>query len=118
MSNQEVTLCASNAYNKKFYLNENFNGLPEAIKEELQIMSVLFTEEVGGIFSLVYDDEGNLMLETEADEEDILYDEIGSALKIKQLQETKKELFESLELFYKTFILHENIAELLAGEEE
>ena len=81
-------------------------------------MSVLFTEEVGGIFSLVFDDEGNLTMETEADEEDILYDEIGSALKIKQLQETKKELFESLELFYKTFILHENIAELLAGEEE
>ena len=35
MYNQEVTLCASNAYNKKYYLNENFKGLPEAIKEEL-----------------------------------------------------------------------------------
>ena len=51
MSNQEITLCASNAYNKKFYLNNNFNGLPEAIKEELQIMCVLFTEDVGGILT-------------------------------------------------------------------
>ena len=47
MSNQEITLCASNAYNKKFYLNDNFKGLPEAIKEELQIMCVLYTEDVG-----------------------------------------------------------------------
>lgn len=119
MYKEENVLCAASTYEQKFYFNSaRFGALPEGIREELQIMSVLFTEEVGGIFSLVFDDEGNLTMETEADEEDILYDEIGSALKIKQLQETKKELFESLELFYKTFILHENIAELLAGEEE
>lgn len=119
MYKEENVLCAASTYEQKFYFNsERFGALPEGIREELQIMSVLFTEEVGGIFSLVFDDAGNLTMETEADEEDILYDEIGSALKIKQLQETKKELFESLELFYKTFILHENIAELLAGEDE
>ena len=53
MSNQEVILCASNAYNKKFYLNENFKGLPEAIKEELQIMCVLYTEDVGGVLVIL-----------------------------------------------------------------
>ena len=64
MSNQEVILCASNAYNKKFYLNENFKGLPEAIKEELQIMCVLYTEDVGGVLELVYDEDGNLEFRT------------------------------------------------------
>lgn len=118
MYKEENVLCAASTYEQKYYFNQRFKALPVGIQEELQIMSVLFTEEVGGIFSLVFDDEGNLTMETEADEEDILYDEIGSALKIKQLQETKKELFESLELFYKTFILHQNITELLAGEEE
>ena len=118
MYNEDNVLCAASTYEQKYYFNQRFDALPTGIKEELQIMSVLFTEEVGGIFSLVYDGEGNLMLETEADEEDILYDEIGSALKVKQLQETKKELFESLELFYKTFILHKDIGELLADVQE
>ena len=118
MYNEDNVLCAASTYEQKYYFNQRFDALPTGIKEELQIMSVLFTEEVGGIFSLVYDEEGNLMLETEADEEDILYDEIGSALKVKQLQETKKELFESLELFYKTFILHKDIGELLADVQE
>ena len=95
MFKEENVLCAASTYEQKFYFNQRFQGLPESIKEELQIMSVLFTTEVGGIFSLIYDDEGNLSMETEADEGDILYDEIGSVLKVKQLQETKKELFES-----------------------
>ena len=118
MFKENNVLCAASTYEQKYYFNQRFDALPTGIKEELQIMSVLFTEEIGGIFSLVYDDEGNLMLETEADEEDILYDEIGSALKVKQLQETKKELFESLELFYKTFVLHKDIGELLAEVQE
>lgn len=118
MYKEENVLCAASTYEQKYYFNQRFAALPVGIQEELQIMSVLFTEEVGGIFSLVFDDEGNLTMETEADEEDILYDEIGSALKIKQLQETKKELFESLELFYKTFILHKDITELFSQEDE
>lgn len=117
MFKEENVLCAASTYEQKFYLNQRFQGLPESIKEELQIMSVLFTTEVGGIFTLIYDDEGNLSMETQADEEDILYDEIGSVLKVKQLQETKKELFESLELYYKTFILHQDISGLLKEDE-
>ena len=57
---KEVTLCVSNAYQKKFYLNENFNGLPQSIREELKIMCVLYTEDVGGILELVFDEDGSL----------------------------------------------------------
>ena len=35
---KEVVLCVSNAYQKKYYLNENFNGLPQTIRDELKIM--------------------------------------------------------------------------------
>ena len=49
---KEVTLCVSNAYQKKFYLNENFNELPQSIREELKIMCVLYTEDIGGILEL------------------------------------------------------------------
>ena len=111
MSNQEVTLCASNAYNKKFYLNENFKGLPEAIKEELQIMCVLYTEDVGGVLELVYDEDGNLEFRTSYEEGDYFYDEIGSVLKIKQYQNAKRELLESLETYYRIVFLGEGFDE-------
>ena len=111
---ENVVLCASSAYEEKYYLNEEFSQLPESIKEELQIMCVLYTADIGGILTLEFDEEGNLNFKTSADEGDLLYDDIGSVLKIKQLQEKKKELLESLELYYKAFFLNEDVAALLA----
>ena len=105
---EEMVLCAASAYERKFYLNPEFNSLPEEVKQELQIMCVLYTADVGGILMVVYDENGNLELNTSADEGDLLYDEIGSVLKIKELQKTKEELFESLEMFYKVFYLGED----------
>lgn len=93
-------LCGASAYEKKFYLNEEFDSLPERIKQELQIMCVLFTEDVGGVLLLEFDEDGKLTLVTQADEGDLLYDDIGSELKIRELQNTKKELLESIELYY------------------
>ena len=100
---EELVLCAANAYIQKYYFNEDFGLLPQAIREELQILCVTFTEEVGGIITLYYDDEGNLCIRTEASESDMLYDEIGAELKIKQIRREQEELFRSLELFYQTF---------------
>lgn len=105
MFDDEIVLCGASAYAQKFYLNEDFSALPESIKQELQIMCVLFTEDVGGIINLVFEEDGTLSIRTEADDEDILYDEIGSVLKVKQLQRERRELFESLETFYKVFVL-------------
>ena len=106
---EERVLCAASAYEKKFYLNPEFDGLPESIKEELQIMCVLYTEDVGGILVLRFTEEGELELETSADEGDLLYDEIGSYLKIKQIRKEKLELLESLELYYRVFFLGDTI---------
>ena len=65
MSNMDKeTLCVSNAYQKKYYLNEHFQGLPQAIKDELKIMCVLYTEDVGGILELYFDEDGNLDFQT------------------------------------------------------
>lgn len=108
---EEIVLCASSAYEKKFYLNPEFDALPETIREELQIMCVLYTEDVGGILMLVFDEDGNLELKVDHEENDFAFDEIGSVLKVKQLQQTKRELFESLELFFKVFYLGEDILE-------
>ena len=64
MFNENVVLCASSAYENKFYLNEAFDKLPEDIKNELKIMCVLFTEEVGGILTLEFDENGTLLCKT------------------------------------------------------
>ncbi len=98
---EEVVLCGASAYNKKFYLNEEFRGLPAQVKDELKIMCVLFTEDIGGIFQLVFDEEGNLEFRTFCDEGDLLYDDIGCALKIKELQRKKQDLLEGLQLYYR-----------------
>ncbi len=105
MYQDKIVLCGSNAYEKKYYLNEDFSNLPERVKQELQIMCVLYTEEVGGILTLVYDEDGNLEFEVNYDEGDLLFDEIGSVLKIKELREQKKDLLEALEMYFKVFFL-------------
>ena len=98
-----VVLCSASRYTKKYYLNDRFSNLPKLVKDELKIMCVLFTEEVGGIIALAFDEAGTLRIITEAAEGDLLYDEIGSHLKVKQLQTDKKELFGQLEEYYDAF---------------
>ena len=108
---EEMVLCAASSYEQKYYLNPEFESLPEAVKQELQIMCVLYTADVGGVLLLVFDENGNLELKVEHNEGDFSFDEIGSVLKIKELQNTKEELFKSLEMFYKVFYLGEEMEE-------
>lgn len=106
-------LCGANAYEKKYYFNEQFSDIPESIREELHIICVLFTEEVGGVFTIAFEEDGNVILETEAEESDIYYDEVGSGLLVGEVRRNRQELFESLSLYYRIFILKEDISGLL-----
>ena len=83
----------SNAYQKKYYLNENFNGLPQTIRDELKIMCVLYTEDVGGILELVFDEDGNLDFRTSCKENE------------------RRELLESIETYYRIVFLGEGLEE-------
>jgi len=114
MEQKKIVLCGANAYEKKYYFNKEFDKIPESIKEELHIICVLFTEEVGGIFTFCFDEEGNLEMETDAAPEDYLYDEIGSGLLVRKIRDTKQELLQSLSLYYRVLYLHEDPSELLA----
>ena len=113
MSQEKIVLCGANAYDKKYYFNEQFKAMPQSIQDELHIICVLFTEEVGGIITLVFDEEGVLQIETQADADDFYYDDIGSALLVKEIQRKRQELLESLNLFYRVFILKEDVSGLL-----
>ena len=45
-----MVLCAANKYKMKYFFNKNFDKIPQSMKEELHVISVLFAQEVGGIF--------------------------------------------------------------------
>lgn len=111
MSDDSIVVCGANAYEQKYYFNEEvFGKLPQSVKDELHIMCVLFTEEVGGIFTIIVDSEGGVSMETQSDEGDYYYDDIASGMLIKKIRDTKEELLESISLFYRVFYLHENLA--------
>ena len=87
MYEEKVVLCGANSYEKKYYLNPDFEALPQEIQEE----------------------DGTLCFEVTTEDFDPMFDEIGSKLKIKEIQQTKEELLRSLELYYKVFFLGEEI---------
>ena len=106
MSQENKVLCGANSYEKKYFFNPEFAALPSAIKDELKVMCVLFVTEVGGILLLEFEEDGSLYFRVSSQENDFFFDEIGSELRIKELQKEKEELLASMELFYKVFFLN------------
>ena len=102
---EKNVICAASAYDQKYYLNPVFEKLPEDIRKEMKIISVLFTEEIGGYFIMEFDEEGELKITTEALDSDYNYDEIGAALMVKEIQKSRRELLAQLELYYKVVIM-------------
>ena len=93
--------------------NEKFSGIPKSIQDELRVICILFTQEVGGIFTIAFEEDGTLVLETAADEEDITYDEVSSGLLIGEIRRKRNELLESLNMYYRIFILNEKLDAIL-----
>ncbi len=118
MDENRIVLCGANAYEQKYYFNEKFNKLPQSIKDELHIICVLFTEEVGGLFYIVFEDDGSISLVTNADEDDIYYDDVSSGLLVSEIRRSRQELFESLSIYYRMVILGEKPESLLSEVEE
>ena len=113
-NNGRIVLCGANAYEQKYFFNEEkFGKIPQSIKDELHIICVLFTEEVGGIFTIVFEEDGELSMETQTEEDDIYYDEISSGLLIKEIRNKRQELFESLGMYYRVFVGGENPEDII-----
>lgn len=102
---EKQVLCACSAYEQKFYLNPRYASLPDAVKDELKILSVTLTADVGGVFTMAFEEDGTLFLSTTAKENDFFFDEIGSDLKIRKIRKEHEELFEGLEEYYRAFFV-------------
>lgn len=99
-----TVLCGANSYTEKYYFNEEFDLIPQSVKDELKILCVLFVEDVGGTITLEFNKAGELLITVWNDEADYLFDEIGAGLKVNQIFHEKAELIEQLETFYRVFI--------------
>lgn len=117
MEQERVVLCGASAYEQKYYFNRIFDKIPKSIQDELHIMCVLFTEEVGGVITFVFEPDGTLSIETESAEDDFLYDEISSGLLVGKIRNTKQELLSSLDLYYRIFVKKEEISEVLSEDD-
>lgn len=112
-----IVLCGANSYDKKYYFNRKFDGLPESVKEELHIICVLFTEEAGGILTFSFTPYGDVVIDTQSEEGDLLYDEIGAPLLVKEIKKQKKDLIEALSVYFKVKFLGQDPSALL-GEDD
>ena len=108
----DMVICGANAYDKKYYFNPRYDKIPESIKEELHVICVLFTEEIGGIFTIEFEEDGTVSMRTEYAPEDYLYDEVGSGLLVGEVRRKRQELFETLSLYYRVMFLGEKIEDL------
>ena len=115
---EKVVICGANAYEKKYYFNKEFDKIPQSIQDDLHIMCVLFTEETGGILTVGFDEDGELMLETMAEEDDIYYDEIAAGMLVKKVRDSRQEVFEALQLYYRAIIKKEPIEDIVKEAEQ
>lgn len=114
---EKIVVCGANAYEQKYYFNKEFSKIPQSVQDDLHILCVLFTEEVGGVFTIGFDEDGELLLETRADDDDITYDEIASGMMIKKVRDSRQEVFEALQLYYRALIKKEPIEQIIAEAE-
>lgn len=106
-----TVLCGASSYSRKFYFNPEFASLPKGIQEDLKIMCVMYSSEVSGEIELVFTPDGDLLIRADHREDDALFDEIGSGLKIREMQRKRRELLESLENYYKVTRLGQAVPE-------
>lgn len=97
---EDLVLAVANSYQQKYFLNPKYQNLPGQIKEEIKRLCVGFVEDVGGILEISFDTKGNLQLKVHIADDDLVFDEIGAELLIKELQGEKEDLFYQLELYF------------------
>lgn len=101
----ENVICIANSYIMKYYINRLFESLPREVKDELKITLVSLAEEVGGIITLLFDEDGQISFGINHEDEDYLFDEISAGLISKKILLDKKDLFEQIEVYNKAIKL-------------
>lgn len=92
-------LISVSPYVQKYYFNEEFQDLPNEIKETLRAKLGIIAEKTNAIISLGFYENGEIFIEERHDDL-TFYDEIGTALRIKKFQSEEVELLRSIKMWY------------------
>ncbi len=112
---EETTLLGASWYNQKYYFNSAFAELPREVQDELHILAVEFTEDVGGVFTIYFGEDACPHFSVRSAEGDQRFDEIGAELLIKKYQREKADLMAKLAVFYRLKILKWDAARAITG---
>lgn len=98
---EEKVIAVANKYKCLYFLDEEFKNLPSEIKDELKIAMVLACEECNAVVKLYLNKNFDIKLTVLQEEDDYNFDEISAKLALKNLEESKAELFYKLKIYYK-----------------
>ena len=87
---ERKVLAAASYAEQKYFLEPEFQALPESIQEEVRVICVVLAQKLGCTFLMGFNE-----------------DDIGAELEIKRLQREKKELLKALELWYVVYFTEE-----------
>ena len=94
-------LSSASFYKQGYFYNDKMPILPESVKQELKIANVLLAEKIRGIATIgFYKDTGDLFVEVRNQEDDL-----NAKLEVARVEKEHAELFNSLTLWYKTFVM-------------
>lgn len=97
-----IPIIVSNSYIKKYYIDERLTSLPKEIRDNLKIAFVKFTEEVGGVLQVVFDNENyEIFLTIDKSDDDIVFDEIDAKYKLSKIEKENEKVFDDIATFCK-----------------
>ena len=92
---------------QKYFLEPEFQGLPQEIRDEIKAICVSLAQKLGCTFLMRIYADGKIYFETVKGEDDFNFDEIGAELEIKEINRKKQELFKAIKLWYRVFFTEE-----------
>ncbi len=103
---KKTVLSAANFHLHKHYYNEDdFAALPADVKKEVKQIVIYIAEKVRGTACVGFYEDGNVYIESCADEGDLDYDPIGAKLEIDRMAKKRRQFFNALSVWYKVFRL-------------
>lgn len=100
---EKVVLAAASFEKEMYYLEKEFEELPQEIKNEIKIICVTLAHKLMCTFIMGFYSNGEVYFETVKNEGFYDFDDIGAELEIKEIQRKKADIIKALSLWYVVF---------------
>ena len=101
---EKMILAYASQYKEKYFFNEEVGKLPQTVRNAVLMCLIMIVEEAGGVAELGFYPDGEVYVDSYCEEGDLGYDEISAGLLVREVERDHAELFEQLELWYRTIL--------------